>query len=246
MNVSGNKITLYNREILLRTLEMMKKRNYYDNIEELTNKIKTEFVTAKDFLNFVMCPSYKNSVRDILSGMFTHRTVPLIRLLMSFLVKNKDKCHTAIFFVEGRGTSQVSKKIMGMIFSSLVDLENSGITVSEFIIIAQVPLSLDTQQTLRSFKPKYKYQVIKDQNIMCPPDTSILFPTIEVLTKKEIKSIFGISTAPALDKLQKISSNDEIMVSYFGFKPKSVIRIIREQVTSGSIMVTEQTYAIIV
>lgn len=235
---------LYNREIYMSTLTMLKKRGGY-----LVDGILETAISLEDPMMFAMAissPMFENLLRNILAGMFSKKAVPSSRMLMSLLVPNPEGRKTAIFFVEGK-TSQVPKKLMSMLFKALVDLDNADARVSEIIIVAPAPLSLDTYYALNGIKAEYNYQVFRDDSILSPPDETVFSPKIELLSKTEVDEIFSNDKfAPSPDNLQRVSHSEDALIKYFGIKQSSIIKITRRSVIPGSIRDVEITYALVV
>jgi len=227
--------------VFVGVLKMFKTRGGYD-VDGLLESIKG----LKDptlFQAAILSPQFVNPLRDILAGMYTKRTFPSIRVMMSLLIRNPDGHFTAVFFAE-RKASQVSKKLMGLFFSAIAELKSSKFKVSEVVFVAPVSLSHESEASRRSISSLYFTQVFIDEEIIAPPTECIFSPKIRILTAQESKDFFTQESASMITpaRMQQISHVDTLL-KYLGARRHRVVEIIRPPLITSNLVQDNLTYA---
>lgn len=227
--------------VFVRTLKMFKTRGGYD-VDGLIDSIRG----LKDptlFQAAILSPQFVNPLRDILAGMYTKRTFPSIRVMMSLLILNPEGNFTAVFFAE-RKASQVSKKLMGLFFSAIAELKSSKFKVSEVVFVAPVALSHESEASRRSISSLYFTQVFLDEEILAPPTECIFSPKVRILTAQESRDFFARESAAMITpaRMQQISHVDTLL-KYLGARRHRVVEIIRPPLITSNIVQDSLTYA---
>lgn len=226
--------------ILLKTLEMFKERGGYD-VDGLISSLEALSENMILFQAAILSPQFENPLRDILARMYTKRTHPSLRVMMSLMIQNSEGHFTAIFFAE-RKASQVSKKLMELFFSTLTELKSTKFKVSEVVFIAPVSLSHESETTRKGISGTYFTQVFVDEEILSPPTKCIFSPKIKILSPKETREFFERETRLSPARMQQVSHVD-VLMKYLGARRQRVVEITRPPLITSSLVQENLTYA---
>ena len=240
----NNAQTMYNRGILIATLEMLKSRGSRYKVDDLLSSL-SDVNTPITFQTAILMSEFRNPLRDILACGYKARTAPTIRVMMSILIRNSptEETFTAVFFAE-RSQKQVAKKLIKGFFEALLFLKSARIVVTETIFITPVALSHDSENQRKWMHADCFSQVFRDSDILSPPTRFILTPKIRVLarTAEERADFFTKETSVSRTKLQQIPHSDPLL-HYLGIRPNTIIEILRPAVVPLNIRETELTIA---
>ena len=226
--------------ILLKTLEMFQERGGYD-VDGLISSLLPLSGNPILFQAAILSPQFENPLRDILARMYTKRTHPSLRVMMSHMIQNPEGHFTAVFFAE-RKASQVSKKLMELFFSTLAELKSTKFKVSEVVFIAPVPLSHESETTRRGISGTYFTQVFVDEEVLSPPTKCIFSPKIKIFSPKETKEFFEKETRLSPARMQQVSHVD-VLMKYLGARRQRVVEITRPPLITSSLVQENLTYA---
>lgn len=226
--------------ILLKALEMLRERGGYD-VKELISSLDPLSNDPVLFQTAILSPKFENPLRDVLAKMYTKRTFPSLRVMMSLMVGNPEGHYTAVFFAE-RKASQVSKKLMELFFRTLAELKSTRFKITEIIFIAPVQLSHESESTRKGISGTYFTQVFIDEEIMSPPPKCIFSPKIRIYTPQETRAFFETETRLTPARMQQISHVD-VLFKYLGARRHRVVEIVRPPLITSSLVQENLTYA---
>lgn len=226
--------------VLYKTLEMFKERGGYE-VDGLLSSLEPLSGNPILFQTAILSPQFENPLRDILARMYTKRTFPSLRVMMSMMIRNPEGFFTAVFFAE-RKASQVSKKLMELFFSTLAELKSTKFKVSEVVFIAPVALSHESEATRKGISGTYFTQVFVDEEIISPPTKCIFSPKIKIFSPRETKEFFEKETRLTPARMQQVSHVD-VLMKYLGARRQRVVEIIRPPLITSSLVQDNLTYA---
>ena len=234
-----DRTALYNRDLLMAVLRMLRTRGGY-NVAGLLHSLG-KINTAAAFNGAVLSRKFSNPLRDILASTHDKRGVPNIRILMSMLVGNGEKTYTAICFTQQKST-QVPKEQTDRFFRALSLLKTAGIIVTEAIFITQAPFSHESETQRKELGTTCFTQLFYDEEVIPPPIEDSMSPSYRVMTDTETREFFEREPIFSQHRMQQISHTDAAL-KYLGTRPHRVVEIRRKAVLPLAIRQQELTYA---
>jgi hypothetical protein len=233
---------MYNRDLLMATLRMLKARDSPYLVDGLIASLGLAD-TPMRFQSAVLAPEFKNPIRDIIATNYKKKNVPSLRVMMSMLVRNSpNDTYTAIFFAQQKETL-VSKKLAESFFQTLLVLNSSNIHVTETIFVSPTQFSSASEADRKQLANTCFSQMFFDKEILAPPTGSVYAPRVKIYTASETRAFFEKEPRFAPSRMQQMPSQGDAMLRYLGCRPQRVVEVTRANIVPSASAPIEMSFA---